>query len=272
MAAALAAALAACGPQKPTTTIDDALRAYDAGRYAEALRASTEVRTSSTDAALRAQASYVEGCAAQELGRRDQAREAFSVSARSNDPIVAGRSMVMQANMAVAEERWTEAERLYSAAAGKLRGRDAELAREQAQDAAGRAKAALRPPPAPVPAPAPRPAPTPEPAPDPADDEPEPAAKAPLLPEADDDAPWTISAGVFSTETAARTRATNIAKMAKAAKLPTPRVLAVSSPERRVWVVEVGSFAERAKADAALKKIATGDAQVVRSRVPQGRK
>lgn len=277
MAVLAVALLQACGPEKPAASLDDALRAYEAGRYAEALRASVDVRTGSTDAATRAQASYVEGCAAQELGRRDQARDAFAVAARSTDPIVAGRSMVMQANMAVAAERWSEAERLYMAAAGKLRGRDAELAREQARDAAGRAVAAARPatpppqPPAQGPAEAAGDATALRPSPEPAEDAPD-DRKAQLLPEPDDDAPWTISAGVFGTESAAQARAANIAKMAKAAKLPTPKVLAVSSPERRVWVVEVGSFTDRAKAEAARKKIATGDAQVVRSRVPQNRK
>jgi hypothetical protein len=276
LAVALLQALQACGPQKPAASLDDALRAYEAGRYAEALRTSVDVRTGSADAATRAQASYVEGCAAQELGRRDQARDAFAVSAGSSDPIVAGRSMVMQANMAVADERWPEAERLYNAAAGRLRGRDAELAREQARDAAGRAAAAARPAPPPSLPPTPPAQATDRPPPGPAEREPEDGEaddrKAPLLPEPDDDAPWTISAGVFGTESAAQARAANIAKMAKAAKLPTPKVLAVSSPERRVWVVEVGSFADRAKAEAARKKIATGDAQVVRSRVPQSRK
>jgi hypothetical protein len=277
MAVLAVALLQACGPQKPAASLDDALRAYEAGRYAEALRESVDVRTGSTDAATRAQASYVEGCAAQELGRRDQARDAFAVAARSTDPIVAGRSMVMQANMAVAAERWSEAERLYAAAAGKLRGRDAELAREQARDAAGRAAAAARPaapppqPPAQGPAGAAGDAPAPRPEPEQTDDAPD-DRKVPLLPEPDDDAPWTISAGVFGTESAAQARAANIAKMAKAAKLPTPKVLAVSSPDRRVWVVEVGSFTDRAKAEAARKKIATGDAQVVRSRVPLNRK
>jgi hypothetical protein len=262
---------AACSERPAGATLDDALRAYDAGRFADALRAGTEVRSSSSDPAVRAQAAYVEGCAAQELGRRDEARDAFAVAARSADPIVSGRAMVMQAAQAVSEQRWKDAERLYSAAAERLRGRDAELAREQAKDAAERAVAAAQPvrpatpPPAPEP---PAPAPAPPEAADTGPDEP----PALALPAPDQDAPWTVSAGVFGTETAARTRAMNIAKMAKAAGLPTPKVLAVSSPDRRVWIVEVGSFADRAKAEAARRKIATSDAQVVRSRVPVPRR
>ena len=234
--------------------MDDALRAYEAGRWADALKASKQVQQSSADGAVRQQAAYVAGCAAQELGRTDEARGSFAIAAKSSDPVVAGRALVMQGNMAVEERRWADAESAYSAAASKLRGRDAELAREQARDAAAQVAASRKAAAAGVPAvPAPKPA---VPAPTP-------------LPEPESDAPWTVSAGVFSTETAARTRATNLAKIVKAAGLPTPRVLAVSSPGKRVWIVEVGSFDDRAKAEAARKKVTVGDAQVVRSRVPQ---
>lgn len=237
--------------------MDDAVRAYDAGRWADALKASKQVQQSSTDGATRQQAAYVAGCAAQELGRREEARGSFAIAAKSADPVVSGRALVMQGNMAVEERRWSDAEAAYSAAASKLRGRDADLAREQARDAAAQVAAARDAAargsstaaagsatggtqPAPVP-----------------------------LPEPESDAPWTVSAGVFSTETAARTRATNLSKLAKSAGLPTPRVLAVSSPGKRVWIVEVGSFDDRAKAEAARRKVTVGDAQVVRSRVPQ---
>ncbi|MFM9169288.1 MAG: hypothetical protein ACKOTD_03960 [Phycisphaerales bacterium] len=36
--------------------------------------------------------------------------------------------------------------------------------------------------------------------------------------------------------------------------------------DRKVWVVEVGTFADKAKAEAARRKITTGDTAVVRSR------
>ena len=58
------------------------------------------------------------------------------------------------------------------------------------------------------------------------------------------------------------------AREAKRAGLPTPRVLAVSSPSKRVWIVEIGTFEEREKGEAARKKFATKDTAVVRSRVP----
>ena len=42
---------AACSERPAGATLDDALRAYDAGRFADALRAGTAVRTSSSDPA-----------------------------------------------------------------------------------------------------------------------------------------------------------------------------------------------------------------------------
>ena len=95
-----------------------------------------------------------------------------------------------------------------------------------------------------------------------------PEVPAPTVTPAEPDAPWTVAAGAFGSETAARQRATNLAKEAKRAGLPTPRVLAVTSPGKRVWIVEIGSFPDRAQAESARKKFATQDAAVVRSRMP----
>lgn len=93
--------------------MDDAVRAYDAGRWADALKASKQVQQSSTDGATRQQAAYVAGCAAQELGRSEEARGSFAIAAKSADPVVAGRALVMQGNMAVEERRWSDAESAY---------------------------------------------------------------------------------------------------------------------------------------------------------------
>lgn len=252
-AALLALLAAACEPQR-TTTLDDALRAYEGGRYQEALRLSRDIQSKATDSAERQQAAYVAGCSAQELRQKDEARAAFAVAARSGDPVVAGRALVMQGNMAAEEKRWSDAEALYSQAAGKLRGRDSELAREQARDAAAQAAAARRPtqapaPPSPpgggaVPAPAPAPVPPPAPAPAPA-------------------GPWTIKTGAFSNETGAQQHARNIAKAAKAAGLKSPRVRPVPGPSGKLWVVEVGEFATKAEAEQKVKRLGVGSTQVV---------
>ncbi|MFM8643183.1 MAG: SPOR domain-containing protein [Phycisphaerales bacterium] len=242
--AALLCVLAACGPE-PTQTLDDAVRAFDAGRYAESLRVAKDVQARTQDLASRQQAAYLIGCASMELSRPGEARDAFALAARSQDPVVAGRALAKQGTLAVEDARWSEAASAFSAAASKLTGADADKARELAREAAAKAaepkSGGARPAPPPISAPV-------------------------ALPPVEADAPWTVAAGVFGSETAARQRATNIAGEARRAGLPKPRVLPVPAQDRKVWVVEVGTFADKAKAEAARRKITTGDTAVVRSR------
>ena len=266
-----AAALVAggCQPEK-TANLDDALRAYDAKRYADCLRISKDVQSQSTDQALRQQAAYMVGRSANELNKDEEARSAFAIAARSADPVVAGRAMAMQGAMAVEDDRWADAASSYTAAASKLTGPEQTQAREQAKDAAAKAaevrRLAATPRPAANAAATPGNPPINPPAP------PAPAGTAVALAPAADNSPWTIAAGVFSTETAARQRATTLAKEAKRAGLPTPRVFPMQAADKRVWIVEVGTFTDRAPADAARKKISTADAVVAHSRIPAPRK
>ncbi|MFM8784136.1 MAG: hypothetical protein ACKOFI_03065, partial [Phycisphaerales bacterium] len=239
--AALLCVLAACGPE-PTQTLDDAVRAFDAGRYAESLRVAKDVQARTQDLASRQQAAYLIGCASMELSRPGEARDAFALAARSQDPVVAGRALAKQGTLAVEDARWSEAASAFSAAASKLTGADADRARELAREAAAKAaepkSGDARPAPPPIPAPV-------------------------ALPPVEADAPWTDAAGVFGSEPAARQRATNIAGEARRAGLPKPRVLSVPAQDRKVWVVEVGTFADQAKAEAARRKITPGDTAVV---------
>lgn len=270
-----AAALVAGGCQQETTAnLDDALRAYDAKRYAECLRISKDVQSQSTDQALRQQAAYMVGRSANELNKAEEARSAFAIAARSNDPVVAGRALAMQGAMAVEDDRWADAASSYTAAASKLTGPEQAQAREQAKDAAAKAaevrrlattpRAAANMVSAPGNQPDNQPINPPEP--------PAPAGTTVGLAPAADTSPWTIAAGVFSTETAARQRATTLAKEAKRAGLPTPRVFPMQAAGKRVWIVEIGTFTDRAPADAARKKISTADAVVAHSRNPAPRK
>jgi hypothetical protein len=266
----LSGALLTCACEPQTTTLDDALRAYDAKRYAESLRISKDIQGNATDPLTRQQAAYMVGRSASELSKNREARDAFAVASRSADPELAGRALAMQAAIAVEEKRWNDAASSYAAAASKLTGREAQIARERAQQADAKANESRLPPrpattlamamPAAPTAPAASTIPAAKPAPNPA-----PVA---VLPAVDDDAPWTISAGAYSSETAGRQRATNLAREAKRAGLQTPRVLAVSSPSKRVWIVEIGTFNQREQGEAARKKFATKDTAVVRSRVP----
>ncbi len=243
------------------------MRAYDAGRYAESLRVAKEVQAQTQDLASRQQAAYLIGCASMELSRPAEARDAFALAARSQDPVVAGRALAKQGALAVEDGRWSEAARAFAAAASTLTGADADKARELAREAAAKAaepkSGGARLSPAQAPAPPKPAAGTDAPG---ADDESPPIPAPVALPPVADDAPWTVAAGVFGSETAARQRATNIAGEARRAGLPKPRVLPVPAQDRKVWVVEVGTFADKAKAEAARKKITTGDTAVVRSR------
>ena len=270
------AALVAGGCQQETTAnLDDALRAYDAKRYAECLRISKDVQSQSTDQALRQQAAYMVGRSANELNKAEEARSAFAIAARSNDPVVAGRALAMQGAMAVEDDRWADAASSYTAAASKLTGPEQTQAREQAKDAAAKAAEVRKL--AATPRPAANAAATPGNQAANAPVSPPPAPPAPVdtpvvLAPAPDSSPWTIAAGVFSTETAARQRATTLAKEAKRAGLPTPRVFPMQAAGKRLWIVEVGTFTDRAPADAARKKISTADAVVAHSRNPAPRK
>ena len=266
----LSGALLTCACEQQTTTMDDALRAYDAKRYAESLRISKDIQGNATDPLTRQQAAYMAGRSASELSKNREARDAFAVASRSADPELAGRALAMQAAIAVEEKRWNDAASSYAAAASKLTGREAQIAREHAQQADAKANESRLPPrpattvataePAATTAPTAPTIPTAKPSTNPG-----PVA---VLPAVDDDAPWTISAGAYSSETAARQRATNLAREAKRAGLQTPRVLAVSSPSKRVWIVEIGTFDQREQGESARKKFATKDTAVVRSRVP----
>ena len=260
-----AAALVAGGCQQETTAnLDDALRAYDAKRYAECLRISKDVQSQSTDQALRQQAAYMVGRSANELKKDEEARSAFAIAARSNDPVVAGRALAMQGAMAVEDNRWADAASSYTAAASKLTGPEQAQAREQASDAAAKAAEVRKLATTPRNQPDDQPINPPGP--------PAPAGTTVGLAPAADTSPWTIAAGVFSTETAARQRATTLAKEAKRAGLPTPRVFPMQAVDKRVWIVEIGTFTDRAPADAARKKISTADAVVAHSRNPAQRK
>ena len=260
-----AAALVAGGCQQETTAnLDDALRAYDAKRYAECLRISKDVQSQSTDQGLRQQAAYMVGRSANDLNKNEEARSAFAIAARSNDPVVAGRALAMQGAMAVEENRWADAASSYTAAASKLTGPEQAQARERASDAAAKAAEVRKLATTPGNQTDNQTINLPEP--------PTPAGTTVGLAPAADTSPWTIAAGVFSTETAARQRATTLAKEAKRAGLPTPRVFPMQAADKRVWIVEVGTFTDRAPADAARKKISTADAVVAHSRNPAPRK
>lgn len=234
--------VAACGPETTTSDLDGAMRALDAHRYDESARLAKSAQAASSDVRTRQEAALVAGCAEYELARWDDAKASLAVAAKSADARVSGRAMAMQGAVAVNQQRWDDAARHYAQAAERLVGEDARRARDQAADAKRMADAARRPAVAPAGATGAPTGGTPASKPDPGR--------------------WTIVAGTFTSETAARQRATTIADEAKRAGLTTPKVVQSNIDGRRIWMVEVGTFDSKAKAEAAKKKIPVTDAMV----------
>lgn len=248
--AALVIVLAAAGCSSAASQqYTDALAAWDSRQYATALSGAREAQRSaesSKDNEVRDKSAYLAGLAAFQLGKLDDASRSLAVAAASSDRTLAGKATAMQGALALEQSRWSDAATLYSKAATLLPADEAAVARTRAKEAEARAAGVRRATSTPAatvatPATAPptKPAPTPG----------KPAPAGTL----------TIVAGTYSSEVAARQRASTLAESAKRAGLGTPRVVPASAPDRRVWIVEIGSFADRAKADAALKQIpATG--------------
>lgn len=241
--------VAACGPEPTTNDLDRAMKALDASRYDESARLAKAAQAASGDMRTRQEAALVAGCAEYELARWDDAKASLAVAAKSADARVSGRAMAMQGAVAVNQQRWDDAARCYGQAAERLVGPDAVRARDQAADAQRMADAARRAAP-PTAAAA-------------GNDGSKPVAAAP------DAGRWTVVAGTFTSETAARQRATTIADEAKRAGLTTPKVLPSTAGGRRVWIVEVGIFDSKAKAEAAKRKIPVTDAAVAPPLAPK---
>lgn len=258
--AALVIVLAAAGCSSAASQqYTDALSAWDSRQYATALAGAREAQRSaesSKDNEVRDKSAYLAGLAAFQLGKLDDASRSLAVAAASSDRTLAGKATAMQGALALEQSRWSDASALYSKAATLLPADEAAVARTRAKEAEARAAGvrraagtsaatgatpdvgtsrATKPPTTPSTKPAPAPG--------------KPAAIGTL----------TIVAGTYSSEVAARQRASTLTESAKRAGLGTPRVVPASAPDRRVWIVEIGSFADRTKADAALKQIpATG--------------
>ncbi len=253
VAAALTAWLAACGPT-PTQQYTDALDAWKQRQYATAYSGAREAQSAAqqaNDTELRDKAAYLSGLAAFQLGRMDDAGRAFATAAKSSDRELSGRAKAMMAGVAVDQGRWSDASDLYADAATLLKGAEADRARSLSQEAASRAAAGKA-----------RVTRTPS------DDSAtgkitaSPPPRPPVRTTDADSAAvgsFTIVAGTYGSEVAARQRATLLADQARRAGVGSPRVVPSSAPRGRVWLVEVGVFSDRAKAQAALKKLPISD-------------
>jgi tetratricopeptide (TPR) repeat protein len=250
-----AALLGACASAH-TAEYNDALTSWNARQYAKALTTARSAQDSAQkagDAEVRDKSAYLAGLAAYQLGRMDDASRSFSSVATSSDAELAGNATAMQGAVALEQGRWSDAAVLYTKAAGMLKGKNAEEARALATAAEERARGRRSDSAAPARAVASGTAK--ESAQSSTSAKNSTGGSAGSGRSSTTAAQLTIVAGTFSSEVAARQRAGTLAEAAKRAGLSPPKVVPASAPGKRVWIVEVGVFTDRAKAEAALKKL-----------------
>ena len=297
MAAAAAAlgALAGCPSDSTAPTLASATSRYDAGQYELALTEGEAVvaRGSSAD---RPQADLLAGMAAFQLDRFDQAERHFVAAERSGAPAIRGRARVMLANIRLEQGRTEDAASLFESGASDLSGPDADKARRYAslardgqlgsgkpdahvaQASAPPAPASVPPQPSASPAPsaphkvaaarAPKAATAPAaPAPQTSPSRPPQAATAASGAATGSTASasslFTVRAGAYTTEAAARRRMKALAADVRRAKSPEPYIAAVATKDGdTLYAVRIGTFKSRAEAESLLKRLARKDLAV----------
>lgn len=278
---AAVAALMGCPSQSAAPTLASATGKYDSGQYELALTESEAV-VSRGPASDRAHAELIAGMAAFQLDRFDEAERHFVAAEGSAAPAIRGRARVMLANIRLEQGRSADAAALFDSGASDLSGADADKARRYASLARegqiGTAQPRSTPvaqvqPPAPVKA-APRPAapPAPEPAPAPAASATAPSRAAQVrtasAPDASDgDAAsrgvFTVRAGAYTSEAAARRRVKALAADVRRAKSPDPHIAEVKTKDGdTLFAVRIGTFKSRADAESLLKRLARKDLAV----------
>ena len=254
--------LAGCPGDSTAPTLASASSRYDAGQYELALTESEAVVTRGS-AGDRDQAELIAGMAAFQLDRFDAAERHFLSAERSGAPAIRGRARVMLANIRLEQGRTADAAALFDSAAADLTGADAEKARRYAalardgqlgsgQHVASRvattASAVVQSPSSATPerskAPVPRP----------------PAATDAA---ADARAVFTVRAGAYTTEAAAKRRVKALAADVRRTKSPEPHVAPVKTKDGdTLYAVRIGTFRSRADAEALLRRLARKDLAV----------
>ncbi len=289
MALCLAAvtALMGCPSQSTAPTLSSATNRYDSGQYELALTESEAV-ASRGPAADRAQAELIAGMAAFQLDRFDEAERHFVAAEGSAAPAIRGRARVMLANIRLEQGRGSDAAALFDSGAADLTGADAEKARRyallardgqigtgqppastvaQAQPSAPDKPVALGKPAAPPSLPR---APKPSPAPAASTGSKPPAPQVRTASPSDTAATatassgtFTVRAGAYTTEAAARRRAKALAADVRRAKSPDPHISTVRTKDGdTLYAVRIGTFRSRADAEALLKRLARKDLAV----------
>ncbi len=107
-----------------------AVQEYDASRFAQAYSAAAPL-TTSTDPAVRAEASYIAGLSAYRTGDRDNAERHLLVAASSTDAALAARASAQLGVIRIDQNRYREAVTLLERAQPLLTGNDAQQAAKE---------------------------------------------------------------------------------------------------------------------------------------------
>ena len=262
-----------CESQPKAGNLSSAVSRYEEGRYAVALSESQNL-VRSDDRATSTQGALIAAMSSYKLGNMDQAQK-FAIQASSaQDGNVSGGALVLLGDINLSQHHPQEAAVFYSQAAAKLSGSDAVRARECAERARNMLEA---------------PAITTVVVLGKERDKSEDAEIAPapawtLQPKATSAAPqraatksavdhpagnsvadreFTIRAGSYSTQAAAKQRSKDLASDLKRSKAPTARIDTIHSAKgEELFAVRIGTWPTRVAAEKVLNLIARRDLMV----------
>jgi SPOR domain len=263
----------ACDSQPKAGNLSSAVSRYEEGRYAAALSESQDI-VRSGDRATSAQGALIAGMSSYKIGNMDQAQK-FAIQASSaQDGNVSGGALVLLGDINLSQHHPQEAAVFYSQAAEKLSGSDAVRARECAERARNMVEAPAiatvvvlgkeR---------------------DKSEDaeiasapawtlQPKTTSAAPLRAATKSavdhpagnsvaDREFTIRAGSYSTQAAAKQRSKDLASDLKRSKAPTARIDTIHSAKgEELFAVRIGTWPTRAAAEKVLNLIARRDLMV----------
>ncbi len=133
---ALIFSCASCESQPKVGNLSSAVSRYEEGRYAAALSES-QALVRSDDRATSAQGALIAGMSSYKIGDMDQAQKFAVQASRAQDGNVAGGALVLLGDIKLTQHHPQEAAVFYSQAAAKLSGSDSIRARDCAERARG---------------------------------------------------------------------------------------------------------------------------------------
>ncbi len=251
--ASVAGVLTACDAPPKAASFTTAVSRYEEGKY-EASLAQGQSLAHSANTSEAQEGALIAAMSAFQLGRTDEA-ERFALQAKgSTEPQVAGGALVLLGNIRLRQHRSIDAADCFERAAVMLPSEDAARARATAAQLTSATRVASA-----VPAAVQIAVPTTV----SVDVTPPPPAPKPTTATSVADRSFTIRAGSYSTQAAAKSRAKSLAKDLQRAKLAPARVELIHTVKGEdLFAVRIGSWPTRAEAEQVLTVIARRDLMV----------